>query len=225
MKLLQFITRVCIGCFQAGVCHIDQPSRSISTVRPYSRFGRDRKIRSAMLEKQYRRLAQRRTIPSTKFTAVDKLGFRNTWVIGIETCNSYNFILHTQIDLYVYFNAFRFLLANYKVKKFILYKNNQYAKNRVSGSHRLDILRTFYHQAVETFVLSSESDCDVPSEDWKFIGARETYLCSEYHKCYAVKHGDHIFCILYASSVPTHTMRLVCRKVLKTLLVDKQGCW
>ncbi|CAK9821176.1 Protein fuzzy homolog [Anthophora plagiata] len=118
-----------------------------------------------------------------------------------------------------------FLLANYKVQKFILGKNTQYAKNRVSGSHRLDILRTFYHQAVETFILSSEADYGTISDNWKFIGAKETYLCSEYHKCYAVKDGDHILCILYASTVPTHTMRLLCQKILKTLLVDKQGCW
>ncbi|XP_003492221.1 protein fuzzy homolog isoform X1 [Bombus vosnesenskii] len=118
-----------------------------------------------------------------------------------------------------------FLLANYKVQKFILGKNMQYAKNRVSGSHRLDILRTFYHQAVETYILSSESECDTTDDNWKFVGVKETYLCSEYHKCYAVKHGDHILCILCASTVPTHTVRLVCQKILKTLLIDKQGCW
>lgn len=118
-----------------------------------------------------------------------------------------------------------FLLANYKVQKFILGKNTQYAKNRVSGSHRLDILRTFYHQAVETFMLSCETDGNATTDHWKFVGAKETYLCSEYHKCYAVKHGSHILCILCASTVPTHTMRFVCQRILKTLLVDKQGCW
>ncbi|CAL7934782.1 unnamed protein product [Xylocopa violacea] len=118
-----------------------------------------------------------------------------------------------------------FLLANYKVQKFILGKNTQYAKNRISGSHRLDILRTFYYQAVETFILSSESECNASNDSWKFVGAKETYLCSEYHKCYALKHGNHIICILCASAVPTHTMRLICQKILKALLVDKQGCW
>ncbi|XP_076766355.1 fuzzy planar cell polarity protein-like protein isoform X2 [Xylocopa sonorina] len=118
-----------------------------------------------------------------------------------------------------------FLLANYKVEKFILGKNTQYAKNRISGSHRLDILRTFYYQAVETFILSSESECNASNDCWKFIGAKETYLCSEYHKCYALKHGNHILCILCASAVPTHTMRLICQRILKALLVDKQGCW
>lgn len=100
----------------------------------------------------------------------------------------------------------------------------QYAKNRVSGSHRLDILRTFYHQAVETYILSSESEYN-SSDNWKFVGAKETYLCSEYHKCYAVKDGDHILCILCTSTVPTHTVRMICQKMLKALLIDKQGCW
>lgn len=49
-----------------------------------------------------------------------------------------------------------FLLVNYKVEKFILGRNLQCEKNRVTGSHRLDILRTFYHQAVEMFGLSVE---------------------------------------------------------------------
>lgn len=101
----------------------------------------------------------------------------------------------------------------------------QYAKNRVNGSHRLDILRTFYHQAVETYILSSESEYNSSSDNWKFVGAKETYLCSEYHKCYAVKDGDHILCILCTSTVPTHTVRMICQKMLKALLIDKQGCW
>lgn len=100
----------------------------------------------------------------------------------------------------------------------------QYAKNRVS-SHRLDILRTFYHQAVETYILSSESEYNSSNDNWKFVGAKETYLCSEYHKCYAVKDGDHILCILCTSTVPTHTVRMICQKMLKALLIDKQGCW
>lgn len=120
---------------------------------------------------------------------------------------------------------FRFLLVNYKVQKFVLGRNTQYTKNRISGSHRLDILRTFYHQAVETFILSSDSNDGTKSDGWKFVGAKETYLCSEYHKCHAVKYGDHVLCILYSSVVPTHTMRLICQKILKTLFVDKQGCW
>ncbi|XP_053980466.1 protein fuzzy homolog isoform X1 [Hylaeus volcanicus] len=114
-----------------------------------------------------------------------------------------------------------FLLANYKVQKFVLGRNTQYTKNRASGSHRLDILRTFYHQAVETFISSPASEGGTNTDSSEFVGAKEIYLCSEYHKCHAVKYGDHILCILYASVVPTHTMRLICQKILKMLLVDK----
>lgn len=136
---------------------------------------------------------------------------------GAEQCYPRNLPMSINLDS----ETLGFLLANYKVQKFVLGKNTQYTKNRVSGSHRLDILRTFYHQAVETFILSPESKSETMSDSWKFIGAKEIYLCSEYHKCHAVKYGDHILCILYASIVPTHTMRLICQKILKMLLVDK----
>ncbi|XP_011878903.1 PREDICTED: protein fuzzy homolog [Vollenhovia emeryi] len=122
-----------------------------------------------------------------------------------------------------------FLLANYKTEKFVLGRNSQCAKNRATGSHRLDILRTFYHQAVETFALSAEheesGDERATASTCKFIGAKETYLCSEYHKCHAVKHGDNILCVLYTSAVPTHTMRLISQKIVKMIFSDKQTYW
>ncbi|XP_072746694.1 protein fuzzy homolog isoform X2 [Anoplolepis gracilipes] len=107
--------------------------------------------------------------------------------------------------------------------------NLQCDKNRVTGSHRLDILRTFYHQAVEMFGLSVEhkesNDETVITNAWQFTGAKETYLCSEYHKCHAVKHNDYILCVLYTSVVPTHTMRLISQKILKMMFNDKQTHW
>lgn len=121
------------------------------------------------------------------------------------------------------------MLANYKIEKFVLGRNAQSTKNRITGTHRLDVLRTFYHQAIETFMLSSELEENAIEMDmgskWKFVGAKETYLCSEYHKCHALKEGDHILCVLYTSIVPTHTMRLITEKILKMLLIDKQVCW
>jgi len=129
----------------------------------------------------------------------------------------------------VLYKCYRFLLANYKLEKFVLGRNSQCAKNRATGSHRLDILRTFYHQAVETFSLSVEPEEsggeNKDTSAWKFTGAKETYLCSEYHKCHAVKHGDHILCVLYTSVVPTHTMRLISQKILKMIFNDKQTYW
>ncbi|XP_015594332.1 protein fuzzy homolog isoform X2 [Cephus cinctus] len=123
------------------------------------------------------------------------------------------------------------------IGKFVLSRNPQNTKNRVTGTHRLDILRTFYHQAVETFLLSEDiEECQTDSTETpkrlnqqengqKFEGAKETYWCSEYHKCHAVKEGDQVFCVLYSATVPTHTMRLITHKTLKTLLADKQLCW
>lgn len=126
-------------------------------------------------------------------------------------------------------NALGFLLANCKLEKFVLGRNAQCTKNRVTGTHRLDILRTFYHQAVETFILSSnklDQKCmNTTGNEWMFVGAKETYLCSEYHKCHALKDGDHILCMLYTSIVPTHTMRLITERTLKILLFDKRICW
>lgn len=55
--------------------------------------------------------------------------------------------------------------------------------------------------------------------------ATETYWSSEYHKCHALKEIDNILCVLYKSTVPTHTMRLMTQVTLKTILQDKQLCW
>lgn len=95
------------------------------------------------------------------------------------------------------------------------------SKRIASSSHRLDILRTFYYEAVLTHLISEQ-----PEEEQKLpkVGI-ETYWCSEYHKCHAAKIDDNILCVLYNSSVPTQAMRLITEKTLKTLLSDKQVCW
>ncbi|KZC09052.1 PREDICTED: protein fuzzy homolog [Dufourea novaeangliae] len=165
--------------------------------------------------------------PNPELLEIERLAVQ-CWKNSIDTLHSAEqcFPRNLPVSMNLDSEALGFLLVNYKVQKFVLCKNDQYAKNRISGSHRLDILRTFYHQAVETFILSPVSEDKTNREDcWEFVGAREIYLCSEYHKCHAVKHRDHILCILYASVVPTHTMRLSCQKILKILLTDKQSCW
>ncbi|XP_033214814.1 protein fuzzy homolog [Belonocnema kinseyi] len=120
-----------------------------------------------------------------------------------------------------------FLLANYKVGKFVLNRNSQQAKNRATGTQRLDLLRTFYHHAVEIFLIPehSEESEEAKKDSNYFEGAKETYWCSEYHKCHALKEGDYIFCVMYMSNIPTHTMRLITQKSLKLLLAEKQYCW
>lgn len=164
--------------------------------------------------------------PNPELTEIERFAVQ-CWKNGIDALHGaeqcYPRNLPTSINLDS--EMLGFLLVNYKIKKFVLGRNIECAKSRISGSHRLDILRTFYHQAVETFIFSSEFEDGTNNENWKFMDTKEIYLCSEYHKCHSVKYGDHILCILYASVIPTHTMRLICQKVLKTLLVDKQGCW
>ncbi|XP_046611942.1 protein fuzzy homolog isoform X1 [Neodiprion virginianus] len=150
-----------------------------------------------------------------------------------EQCYPRNFPASVSLDSEI----LGFLLANHVIGKFVLSRNSQNSKNRVSGTHRLDILRTFYYQAVETFLLSGPSsnrDTEEIDESVKpseskhgqvFEGAKETYWCSEFHKCHALKEGEYVFCVLYTSIVPTHTMRLISQKTLKSLLADKQVFW
>lgn len=82
---------------------------------------------------------------------------------------------------------------------------------------------------METFLLSTDNDTEsekkLTNKTDHLKIATETYWSSEYHKCHALKETDHIFCVLYTSTVPTHTMRLITQKTLKTILQDKQICW
>ncbi|XP_058790878.1 protein fuzzy homolog isoform X2 [Phymastichus coffea] len=138
-----------------------------------------------------------------------------------EQCYPRNFPMAITLDS----GILGFLLVNFKIGKFVLSRNAQQSKNLISGTHRLDTLRTFYHYAVETFLTSDTAVKEEEIFETKTINAKETYWCSEYHKCHAFKENDHIFCVLYTSTVPTHTMRLITLKTLKILLHDKQVCW
>uniref|UniRef100_A0A182NUV5 Fuzzy n=1 Tax=Anopheles dirus TaxID=7168 RepID=A0A182NUV5_9DIPT len=68
-----------------------------------------------------------------------------------------------------------------------------------SSAHRLDILRSFFHQSVDVM------------EDTLREGDRvmnlEQYWCSDYHKCHALIEGSNVLCVLYTSAIPTHIMR------------------
>lgn len=122
------------------------------------------------------------------------------------------------MNLFFYIVFSRILLINVDTGKYVLSRNPQQnnSKRNVSGSHRLDILRTFYYRAVGQLVPKTEDDSTVASE---------TYWCSEYHKCHAARVGSDILCLLYVSSIPTHAMRLITQKTLKVLTSDKQVCW
>lgn len=158
--------------------------------------------------------------PTPELTEIEKFAV-HCWKNAIDSLHSVEQSSPKHFPIPFDSDTLGILLANYRIQKFVLARNNQCAKNRAAGSHRLDILRTFYHQAVETFMLTQESVGGSTDSDC----AKETYLCSEYHKCHALKHGDHVLCVLYASTVPTHTARLSTQRIFKTLLIDKQASW
>lgn len=132
---------------------------------------------------------------------------------------------------------FRLLLINVKRKKYMMSKNPQQNSSRKtsSSSHRLDIIRTFFYQAVLNILVPNSKtwqDNNV-SEDLKtdklaldeHNEGLESYWCSEYHKCHAVKIKDNILCVLYTSATPTFAMRLISKQTLNLLISDKQVCW
>ncbi|KFB38700.1 AGAP008489-PA-like protein [Anopheles sinensis] len=86
-----------------------------------------------------------------------------------------------------------------------------------SATHRLDILRSFFHQSVDVME-------DTLREGDRVINL-EQYWCSDYHKCHALIEGSNVLCVLYTSAIPTHIMRIVTQKTLNTLISDKDVCW
>ncbi|XP_018568218.1 protein fuzzy homolog isoform X2 [Anoplophora glabripennis] len=138
-------------------------------------------------------------------------------------------------------NVLGLLLVNTSIGKYMISKSPQQnsAKKPTSSSHRLDILRTFFYRAVLSHLVptvpsknrssggnatENNSSKDKMGCDESNVGT-ETYWCSEYHKCHAVKSNENILCVLYSSSVPTHCMRLITQKTIKQLISDKQVCW
>lgn len=83
---------------------------------------------------------------------------------------------------------------------------------RANAGHRLDILRTFFHQAVDTinsFLQTSTNESD------KVIKSLESYWCSDYHKCHAYVFEDNLICVLYIAAIPTHNMRYKDKHIFK----------
>ncbi|XP_021921650.1 protein fuzzy homolog isoform X2 [Zootermopsis nevadensis] len=145
-----------------------------------------------------------------------------------ERCFPRNFPPCIQLDS----GVLGILLVDRQAGKFLLSRNQcadagKKESQSPSGAHRLDVLRTFYHQVADTFMNHSSDNsegaaaCEQPSTS----AALETYWCSEYHKCHALRHGATLLCVLYASAVPIHTMRLITQRTLKFLTADKQLCW
>ena len=101
-------------------------------------------------------------------------------------------------------NILGFMLINISEEKFVMSMvMSKREPNSLSGSHRVNVLKTFYKQSVCVFLTLSEkytlqTECTL---------GLETYWCSEYHKCHALRQGLNIICILYGATVPCHTMR------------------
>lgn len=104
-------------------------------------------------------------------------------------------------------NILGFMLLNIPAGKFvisrILPKREQCS---LSGTHRLNVLKTFYKQSAHIFLMSENKD-DLQEPDSNL--GLETYWCSEYHKCHALRQDSNLICILYGANVPSHTMRHV----------------
>ncbi|CAH4029337.1 protein fuzzy homolog isoform X1 [Pieris brassicae] len=102
---------------------------------------------------------------------------------------------------------------------------NQKGKN-ISSLHRIDVLRTFFvttarDLAPELQIKEGDdkeccsSQC-VPSE---------AYWCSEYHKWHARRIADLMACVLYAPTVPIHTVRLLTNQILQEISTSKEVFW
>lgn len=118
--------------------------------------------------------------------------------------------------------------------------NSNLAQCGGNGNNRLDILKTFYYQAVLS-LLESENEKnyndseinDKGRKSEKYIksnmqentSVKEIYWCSEYHKCHALLLKNNLICVLYTSSIPTYSMSLISEKTLKLFINDKQLCW
>lgn len=105
------------------------------------------------------------------------------------------------------------LLINKTHKKYVMSRNLQAAvgNKRVinaGGHHRLDILRTFFHQAVDVIDKFLNLRPNGPKMvEVNSAKALESYWCSEYHKCHSYALNDNLICVLYVAAIPTHTMR------------------
>lgn len=103
------------------------------------------------------------------------------------------------------------------------------AMSTPSASHRLHVIQTFFNQAVESLLLTPAdldfSKRDAEADAAKENSALEAYWCSEYLKCHGIRKTSNVLCVLYASSVPTHTMRLLSQQTLKHFTSDKQLHW
>jgi hypothetical protein len=108
-----------------------------------------------------------------------------------------------------------------------------------TGRHRLDILRTFFHQTVDVM----QEDLEKSAFFKENIKNTEQFWIAEYHKCHALISDENILCVLFVSAVPTMRwvlrelticfkyfifyliFRFITQKTLNTLLSEKDFVW
>lgn len=124
-----------------------------------------------------------------------------------EQCYPRNFPPSLEIDQ----GILGILLINKVHKKYVISRNvhtSSSGKRTISGTHRLDILRAFFHQSSE--VINEFMNGVVgKTQNSGLATSSESYWCSEYHKCHSLELDDNLICILYVASIPVHTMRFV----------------
>nr|CAD7442720.1 unnamed protein product [Timema bartmani] len=124
-----------------------------------------------------------------------------------EQCYPRNFPPSIQLDT----GVMGLLLIDHECGKFMLSRNQHpdsagHETRSLNSAHRLDVLRTFYHQVATPF-FSHNDEGNFAEKSPVSSQALETYWCSEYHKCHALRSGGILLCMLYTSAVPIQTMR------------------
>lgn len=117
-----------------------------------------------------------------------------------------------------------FLLLNDRTKRYIISKNMQSNATGTKTSGRLNILRQFYQQAIQTvnqmtFVGIDDGDTSA------VVKNTEQYWTAEYYKCHGLVDGNNTLCVLYAAVVPTPVMRVMTRRLFETILNEKDSSW
>lgn len=138
-------------------------------------------------------------------------------LVSAEISNPRNFPPTIELDS----STLGFLLVNKSTKKYVISRNVQLIANK-RNSHRMDILRTFFHQAVDCDIFKKSPFYDDTNEN---IAVNEHFYVSDYHKCHALIQNQNILCVLYLSVIPTYTMRFITQDLLNKLLGDKSVEW
>lgn len=132
-------------------------------------------------------------------------------LLSAEVANPRNFPPSIELDS----SIMGFLLINKIQKKYVISKNVQQVVGKRS-SHRMDILRSFFHQSV---------DCDDFQDSTLYqadsVKVTEQFYTSDYHKCHALICDESVLCVLYLSAIPSHTMRFISQELLSKLISEK----